>query len=78
MDSNLGNNLDNNLDKSLDNNMPKLCLRYADDMPDICPIYAQYKLKKSVRYTKDMPKICLSYACDMPMIYMPDTPLIYP
>ena len=49
----LDNNNDNNLDKNLDNNlesnlenMPKVCLRNAQDMP---------------RYAKDMPLICPRY-----------------
>ena len=36
LDNNLDSNVDNNRDKNLDNNMPKLYLRYADDMPQIC------------------------------------------
>ena len=35
-----------------------ICLRSAQDMPEICPNYAS-----------DMPKICPRYACIMPNIY---------
>ena len=37
--------------------MPKICLRYAQDMSKIC-----------LRYAQDMPKIQPKYAQDMPQI----------
>ena len=48
--------------------MPKIWLRYAQDMHEICPRYGQDMPKIWPRYAKDMSKIWPRYARDMPKI----------
>ena len=43
-------------------------LRYAQDMPKICPRYTRDLPKICSKYAWDMPKICPRYAQDMPKI----------
>ena len=59
--------------------MPKICPRYAQDMPEICPRYARDRPKICPRYSQDMPNVCPRYVQDMPKIcprYVQDMPKI--
>ena len=50
------------------NNMPEICPRYAQGMPKICQRYAQDMHEICTRYAWDMPEICPRYAQDMTKI----------
>ena len=50
--------------------MPKICLRYAQGMPNIFTLWiSQYMPEICPRYAEDIPKICRWYAWDMPKIW---------